>query len=1055
MKALLSNPRVLVLLMAIVVVSGLAGLQALPRAEDPHIGNRNAVVLTSFPGASAERVEALIAEPLEQKLREIPELDHIESRSSAGFSSISLMLKEEVGQHQTASLWAEVRDKLEEAGKQLPAKASAPLLDDQRAYSYTMVAALSWRPEYKQPEPAGSEADAQEYDHLRVLGRYARELENRLRDIHGTDYIKLHGEPVEEILVSVDAARAAKAGLSVAEIGRQVLAADAKVSAGELHNRYQRMAVELTGALDSTERIRKIPLQASANQTVLQLADVATVSRQPRLPLDKLAIIDGHLAVVIGMRMLPDQRSDVWAANMQQALDAFSAQLPANISLEVIFDQQAYTAHRLGELSGNIVIGFSLILTVLLFTLGWRSALMVALALPLTVLFSFACMQFVGLPIHQMSVTGMIVALGIMVDNAIVMVDTVDRFKHRGYSGLNATFAAACHLWKPLLGSTLTTVLAFMPIVLMGGPSSEFVGGISLTVIFSLIGSYLISHLIIAGIAGRFLQPNKTGGFWQQGVQLPVVSAWFKRSLSAAIQRPATVIVLVTLLPVLGYWGGSRLPEQFFPPADRDMINFEVYLPASASLAETRALTEKITRQLQSEPAIISVQWFIGGNAPSFYYNLMQRRDNTQYYAQAMIKLDHFTSVTQLVPALQHRLDDQFPGAQIIVRRLEQGPPFNAPVELRLTGPDLTVLKNQGEQLRRRILAIDNVVHVRPTLSEAIPKLWWQLDENRARNSGLSLTEAAAQLQGGIDGVVSGSVLEQTQSLPVRVQAENYRRGDIGGIHSWQLVAGSARSQTLPMPLVSLGEPKILPELGVIPRRDGQRINTIEVYIRDGVLPSEVLTAINRDLDANPLSLPDGYHLEAGGENEQRDMAMNKLLASVGPLMMLLIIAVVMSFNSFRLSAVIFVVAALAAGLGMLVLALSGLPFGFTSILGLMGLIGLAINAAIVILAELKSDPAAVTGNQAAVVTAVSNCGRHIVSTTITTVMGFLPLILGGGAFWPPFAMVIAGGTVLTTLLSLYLVPVVFLLMTRHRAFELAEALALNDGPEAGNRAAG
>lgn len=1045
MNALLTNPRAFALIIALIIVSGLSALSSLPRDEDPHIANRHAFVMTEFPGASAERVEALVTEVLETSLREIPEVRHIISRSSAGFSSITVELKDVVVSDQTGRLWAEVRDKLEQAVPFLPAGAKAPFLEERRSYPFTMIVALTWQ------------FDAMEPD-LLTLGRYAEDLESRLRSLPGTDFISIHGAPQEEITVDVDATKAGLLGLSPHQIGLMVNQSDAKVSAGEIHNSRLRVAVEVEGALDTIERIRKIPLRQSTDGSAVLVGDIAEVSRQAKTPSSDLAIVNGKSAVVVGVRMLSDQRSDVWSARVRGALQAIQQELPANVKIETIFDQEVYTSERLSSLTGNLVLGFILILVVLLFTLGWRSALIVSAALPLTVLFALACMHFTGLPIHQMSITGLIVALGIMVDNAIVMVDTVSRYKHQGRSGLHATQAAIKHLWIPLLGSTLTTVLAFLPIVIMPGASGEFVGAIGLTVIFSLIGSYLISHMVIAGMAGRFLVFNvasdaqdgvavERGTWWREGLRLPSCSPHFLALINWALGNPGKLLVLVSLLPLLGLGMGSQLPQQFFPPSDRDMINLEVYLPAASSIDQTKALTEKLSAEILQETGIKSLHWFIGRSSPMFYYNLQQGKDNSQYYAQAMFTAEHFSDANRLVPLLQRKLDDKFPEAQIIIRRLEQGPPFDAPVEIRIMGPNLEVLKDSGEQLRRRFLALQDVVHVRTSLSESVPKLWLSVNENLASAGQLSLTGVAEQIQEGVDGAITGSVLEGTQSLPVRVRAHGQNRIDMGRVHSWLLVPGGANTATRPIPISAISDIDIRPEIGVIPRRDGERINTVQLYIRDGVLPAVVLARVTESLEALPLSLPSGYRLEYAGQEEKRDESIGKLMSSVGLVFILLVVSLVTAFNSFRLSLVIMLVAVQAAGLGMLALTASGAPFGFTSIIGLMGLIGLAINAAIVILAELKIDRQACSGDPGAIAKGVMSCSRHIISTTITTVMGFMPLILSGGGFWPPFAFVIAGGTVMTTIISFFFVPVMFSLMTRKRSFYLDDSL-LDNEPE-------
>nr|WP_200821377.1 efflux RND transporter permease subunit [Oceanicoccus sp. KOV_DT_Chl] len=387
--------------------------------------------------------------------------------------------------------------------------------------------------------------------------------------------------------------------------------------------------------------------------------------------------------------------------------------------------------------------------------------------------------------------------------------------------------------------------------------------------------------------------------------------------------RPLPVLLLVLVLPLMGFGIGSTLPEQFFPPSDRDMLSLEVYLPAASSIEKTVALTKKVSEEFNKQPGLKSLHWFVGRNAPLYYYNLKQGNDNSQYYAQAMLTADNFSIANNMVAVMQRRLDEKFPEAQIIIRRLEQGPPFGAPVELRLLGPDLDVLKTLGDQLRSDVLAVEDVVHVRNSLSEAVPKIWLQVNENQALKAQLGLRDVASQLHRVVDGEVTGSVLEGTQSLPVRVKAGGQKQISLGAAHSWFLVPEGG-SFSRPVPYSALGEVDIRPELGVISRRDGERVNTVQVYLRDGQLPAVVLARIKKLLAQSELALPSGYHLEVGGEDAERSEAISQLMGSMGLIFVLLVVAIVMSFNSFRLSVVIFLIAIQAAGLGMLALSLSG-----------------------------------------------------------------------------------------------------------------------------------
>lgn len=1025
-RAFVENPRLVALIVAVLLVAGLAAINSLPMSEDPYITGRHATIITAYPGASAERVEVLVTEKIENKVRELPMLEEIKSVSSAGLSVIAIELRGDVAPDEVPGLWSRLRSLVDEAQGRLPAGTHRSRILDDRSHAFTRILALRWQ--------GDTEPD------LTALARYGDELESRLRAQYGTWRVEQFGAPAEEIRVDVDSQQLARLGLSPLAVSEAIARADAKVAAGELNAGGQAIAVEVQGAIDGVERVRRVPLQSPTEGSLL-VGDVARVYRGEQTPIESLALVAGERAVVVAASMLADQRIDRWSETLDRQLADFEALLPANIRLQTLFDQRGYTESRLMDLLGNVVMGFGLIVLVLFFTLGARSALIVALALPLTALFTLALMKFYGLPIHQMSVTGLIVALGIMVDNAIVMVDSIARERAQGHSPVQAVNRSVRHLWLPLLGSTLTTVLAFMPIVLMPGPAGEFVGGIALTVIFSLLGSYLISHTLIAGLAGRWLKEDGGGNPLSCGLSGQRLASATERLVSSALRRPLASLVAVSCLPLLGFIAAGQLTEQFFPASDRDMFYIEVYLPEHYTSASTRALVAQVDGYLAREaPEITEAHWFVGNAAPSFYYNLMFAHDGDANFAQAMVKTDHFRIANRLIPRLQAQLDLAFPQAQILVRKLEQGPPFEAPVEVRLSGPNVDVLKAKGDEVRAAMAAVPSVTHTRSSLGTSVPKLWLAVQEDAARRAQLRLTDLSGQLQSALDGVVQGSMIEGTTEIPVRVRQSAEARGDLTGLQRYNFVS---QASTEGVPLLSLADGELRPSQGSIARRDGQRVNTLQAFIRDGVLPAAVLAQVQAQLDVRGFQLPPGYRLSLGGEGAERDQAVGDLMGSVGLILTLLVLVVVLSFNSFRLSLIIFAVALQSVGLGLLSVYLFGYAFGFTVIIGLLGLMGLAINAAIVILAELKSDANAVRGDEADIVAAVMRCSRHILSTTITTVGGFLPLILAGGGFWPPFAIAIAGGTVLTTLLSFLFVPAAFVLFARRRHFQLASAQAL------------
>jgi multidrug efflux pump subunit AcrB len=1031
----ISNPRLLVLGISLLLVAGLGALNSLPRSEDPDLTNRWASIVTPFPGASAERVEALVSEKIEVKLRELHEIEHIHSNSRPGLSVVTLELLPTV--YDTEPVMARARDKINDLVPSLPAGAGEPRFDDKRSGgAFTVLAALRWS------GSGGLDMNA--------LGRYAQELAIRLQNLPGTEYVSRFGEPIEEFQVTVDIAEVSALQLTTRDIAAAIGRADAKVAAGQLYHDQFQWQMEVSGALDSRQRIRMIPLKLGGNGEIIRLGDIARVERGIRTPAEEIAIIDGGDGVVVAARIRSDVRVDSWTRSVQGLLQDFEQQLPVQVELRSLFNQSVYTEARLGELAGNVGIGFCVILLVLLVTLGWRAALIVAFSLPLVVCFTLFCMQLFGLAIHQISVAGLIVALGIVVDNAIVITEAIAQDRKRGMGRYEAIREALQHYWLPLLGSTLTTILAFMPIVLMPGPGGEFVGGIALTVIFSLVGSFIISHTIVAGLAGRFIPGKAAGGYrwYRHGIEMPRLRDAFSRSLAWSIAHPLVSIAAVASVSALGIVAGQSMTEQFYPPADRDMFHIEVFNDAQASIKATRELVARIDQEVAAQPGIIETQWFVGNSAPSFYYNLIANKDGMPQYAQAMVTTRDYQAADAAIVALQKQLDDEFGEAQILVRKLDQGPPYNAPVELRIYGANLDTLKQLGDELRSILSGLPNVLHTRVTQDVAKPKIWVDIREEEAQLAGLRLNDVAQQLRDSLSGSISGSVVESTEELPVRLRITDDERGLYRNLASTQLVSRfSSEEATLTnIPLASLGELRLAPARSNIARRNGQRVNTVEAFVAVGVLPETVLNALRQELDIRGFQLPAGYTLEIGGESAKRDESVGNLLAYVGVVLTLLVVAVVLTFNSFRLSGIVFLVAFQSATMGMLSVYLAGYAFGFIIIVGLMGLMGLAINAAIVILAELKANPAACGGDSAAIHDSVMVCTRHIVSTTITTIGGFMPLVFDSGNFWPPFAVAIAGGTALTTLLSFYFVPAAFKLAARRRPVQSSATPAI---PEA------
>ncbi|MGK7939721.1 MAG: efflux RND transporter permease subunit [Crocosphaera sp.] len=1008
------NLRLLILTILLILFLGLSSFELLPRMEDPELISRVATITTFWPGTNAERVESLITEKLEDKLQEIEEIQLLESVSQTGLSLITVELQDEITE--VEPIWSQIRDKVNDARVDLPLDASEPEFEEIYLKAYAMLIGLTWEQD-NQPNYA-------------ILRRRAKMLEDELSSIFGTEDVELRGEPDEEILVEIDPITLSSLGLTPQQVAQTIEQSDAKVASGQLRNSENELLLEVDTELDSLERIKQIPLQSSLSSQITRVGDIALVSKGIQEPPSDIAIINGHPAIAIALLTRSNQRIDQWSQQVYQTLDRFSQTLPSGLGINIIFDQTPYVENRLISLIFNLLLGAGCVFGVTLLMMGWRSALIVGIALPLSGLMVFAGMQWLGIPLHQMSITGLIVALGLLIDNAIVVVDEVQNRLKTGLNPIKAIKQSVNYLFIPLLASTLTTVCAFLPIASLTGPTGEFVGTIGINVIIALIFSLLISLTIIPAITAHFTPQNSRPSsflplrWFNQGFSWGWLTRKYRWSLHQLFKYPILGILLALFLPIIGFIQAGTLEEQFFPPADRDQFNLELEFPASTPLSQTHRQILEARQLILQHEGVKNVHWFIGRSAPKFYYNLVEGRKNESNYAQALVETESPDFSRTLIPILQTELDRVYPNARVLVRSLEQGPPVEAPVEVRLYGSNLEILSDLGEKLRQELSQVSHITHTRDSLSENLAKLGLQIDEDKSRLTQLSNVNVANQLNSNLEGITGGTIVESSEELPVRVRLNGSQRGNLDNIRSLDLTANGES-----IPLTSLGDVILFPEINQITRRNGKRVNTVQGFIEMGVLPSQVLSEFQKRLDNLNFVLPSGYTLEIGGESAERNNAVGGLLSLVGGLTIVMVATLVLSLGSFRLAGIIGIVGISSVGLGLFALWLFGYPFGFMAIIGSIGLVGVAINDSIVVLTAIKDDPEAKLANHRAIREVVLHSTRHVLTTTFTTTIGFVPLLLGGGGFWPPLAVVIAGGIFGATLLALYFVPCSYLLL--------------------------
>ncbi len=1007
---LLQRPKILLSLIVFIIIAGASSYWVLPQLEDPVLGQRVGVVSTVFPGADTRSVEQLVTNRIEDRLTGVADVQRIRSNSRAGISNIVIELSDDITDVQPS--WDRVRDVVEDVQDELPSGCLSPALDVFPLKAFASIVAVKSR----DPQRIG----------LNVVRRIAASLSREVSAIAGTEAVETFGDPGEEFLVQVDAEVLSSMGLTVGGVANQLTQSLTAQPAGVLRSDQTELLLDLSADRASAKRLKASPIRVGQRGETVRLADIASVEKTLVSPASDRAIIDKQNAIVIGAMV--DDRLGVaqWTESLEEVLARFQQNYDAEIEIEMLFSQQQFIEDRLRQLTESLLIGTLLVIFVVLLMMGWRSMIVVVAALPLSAALVITGMRWLEIPLHQMSVTGLIVALGLLIDNAIVMVEDIrQRLVKLNVSA--AIVQSIAHLRMPLLGSTLTTTFAFLPIATLPGPPGEFVGTIAVSVILAIVASFVLAMTVIPALYAVLSDGAR------EGVEEDVSAAGgvYHSFLKLFLGFPVLGILVSVILPATGFLVANQLPVQFFPASNRKQVQIEIEVPAASAITKTVATVSQIQPLIEVNSGVKDVHWFVGRSAPTFYYNVVPRRRGTPFYAQGIVDLNTDADAEAVVAAIQGTIQDQVRDCRVVVRQLEQGPPFDAPIELQIQGPNLDVLKMLGNQVRLVLSQCANVTQTRSDLGETIPKLVLDVDDDSATQAGVDRASIARQLYARLEGVTAATLYDGNQALPVRVVAERDGNG-LTGLSSLEISA-EPPAPAQRSPFASMANFRLSSDVGAIVHINGKRTNEIKAYLSAGVLPDRVLGNFKRRLAASDFILPAGYELKFGGENQKRTEAVERLISNGFVLFALMVLTLVVSFGSLRHALIVIGVGGLSMGLGPLALWVGGFPFGFMAIVGTMGLVGIAINDSIVVLAAIAEDDKASGGDVDATCGVVIGCTRHVVATTLTTIAGFVPLIVAGGKFWPPLAVTIAGGVGGATLMALLLAPALHLLLVGNR----------------------
>jgi multidrug efflux pump subunit AcrB len=987
---ILNKRRLVLTTAALLSLTGALMWMTMVRQEDPRLPDFWGQVVAPYPGADAPTVERLVLEPIEDALAEVSEVKLVEATAYDEVAVMRIELRGGISDYSEA--WDEVRDALARARLDFPEGAGRPVLDEDQMDQDAIVLAVT-----------GS-AD------LLALLNGARKLKDQLNAMALVKQAHIIADPKEQVTIALNDAVARRLGLNARQAAAGLSARNRILSGGSLQLADKSLRLRPLSEFASVDEIRKSPIQLPGGGSV-PLEEVARVHLGPAEPASAKMRLNGAMAV--GVAVVP--RESINLVDFGQAVtEKVAAAAPAlqPLRVQTVTFQPARTQSRLSELNASLLFGVMIVAGILIIAMGLRLGLVVTAVVPLVTMTSVAVFAWGGGVLHQISIAALVLALGMLVDNAIVMAENVQWRLDKGESPHRAAREAILELATPLAAATLTTVAAFVPMLISSGPTAAFTRSIPIIIMLTLIISYayalfatpILSQIVLRAGAARNSRLLERVG---------------KRAARLAAAHPWMVLAAAGGLMLISLLLSSQVSRQFFPSADRNQVLVDVTLAEGSHLNTTDEAVRSVEKALLARPEVTRVASFMGRSAPAFYYNV-PRVPFSPHFAQLIVQTRDVSDNPSLIAFIRESLRPALPQAELVTRKLEQGPPVQAPVEVRLSGFDLDHLNQATTAVSGILKKIDGTLDVRHDLGPGAPTLRFRIDDAVAARYGISRADVAQAIYGRTRGMPVGELYVGEDPIPVVIRSALGERLAVSDLEAVDVPTLDGRV----VPLAQLAHIEPVWQPAAIKHRNGSRLVTVSSQLQEGFAFTQVLSALTPKLNA--LDLPPGVTVSYGGDAEGSGEANSEMMRNL-PIGLLLLLAVLLAeFNSFRRMAIILMTVPLAAAGVIPGLLIGDQPFGFMSLLGVIALVGIVVNNAIVLLEVVEQKRRAGADIPAALQEAVARRIRPILLTTATTVAGLLPLSVSSSTLWPPLASAMISGLLASTLLTLVVVPALY-----------------------------
>jgi multidrug efflux pump subunit AcrB len=1020
--AAIAKNRITATLLFVVLVAGLIAYIQMPRNEDPGFIIRTALVTTYFPGASPERVEQLVTDKLEKVIQEIPEIDYIDSLSKTGVSLIYANFKEEF--KAMRPLFDDLRRKAEKAEGDLPDDVIGPIVNDEFGDVFGTVLTVTGGEEFT----------------YRELEDIADEVRDELLLIEEVAKVEIYGAQEERIFVEYNNARLSELGLSPIQLRNILESRNIVIAGGEVRTDYEEFSLEPSGNFATLDEVRQAIIRLPGTDQVIYLRDVADIRRGYIDPPSTRMRFTGNPALALAVSMREGGRINVLGDELKQTVDRLRQFYPIGIDFDFLLFQPDVVENKIQDFQSNLIQAVLIVTLVMLLFLGIRTGLVVASLIPMAMVAAFFVMSTFDVWLDQMSIAALIIALGMLVDNAIVMSESIMVQVAAGKRVVQAAIDSAAELRIPLLTSSLTTAAAFLPIYLAESSVGEYTAPLFEVVTITLLCSWLLALTMIPMLCVLFLRVKRAEATFDTRFYRV-----YRGALLAGLRRPWLALAAILVVFVVALSGFRFIPNIFFPVNDRPLFTLEVDLPQGTPLARTEAVVKEIEAHLLEHDIVGPdrpegvTTWgvFIGQGAPRFTlpYSPEQQAPN---YALFLINATSIGAVQETIPRLDAFCRNTFPELTPTVRPMEYGPPAWPPIQIRLSGRDTDRLFDIVDAVRAKLAEQPGARPLGDNWGARSKKLYVNVDQPRARRAGVTSQDVAISLQTFLSGLEATEFREDDELIPVLLRSVAAEREDLDKLETLNVYAQATGAS---VPLKQVAEVDVVWQPAVIFRRDRMRTVTIEAAFDPGFNAIAITDGIRPWLEEQKATWGPGYDYELGGVDEASGDANRSIQDKLPIAGLIIVLLLVAQFNSIRRPLIILLTIPLSligVVAGLLLVGLlpqswaSGAYFGFMTLLGVISLAGIVINNAIVLIDRIRIEIEEQGHPPAqAIIESAQRRLRPILLTTFTTIGGLFPLWLGGGPMFEPMAIAIIFGLAFATMLTLGVVPILYSLMFR------------------------